>query len=68
MVGIKNSHIRKNLTQKVVNPRDIAGERKKNNKKKNGHIVSQCAAEMFTLAFQNKDFLIWRFSKCGILP
>ena len=36
MVGLKNGHIRKNLTQKVVNPRDIAGERKKkNNKKKN---------------------------------
>ena len=29
MVGLKNGHTRKNLTQKVVNPRDIAGERKK---------------------------------------
>ena len=36
MVGLKNGHIRKNLTQKVVNPRDIAGERKKKKKKKNG--------------------------------
>ena len=34
MVGLKNGHIRKNLTQKVVNPRDIAGERKKKKKKK----------------------------------
>ena len=32
MVGLKNGHIRKNLTQKVVNPRDIAGERKKKKK------------------------------------
>ena len=35
MVGLKNGHIRKNLTQKVVNPRDIAGERTKKKKKKN---------------------------------
>ena len=35
MVGLKNGHIRKNLTQKVVNPRDIAGERKKNKTKQN---------------------------------
>ena len=34
MVGLKNGHIRKNLTQKWVNPRDIAGERKKKRKKK----------------------------------
>ena len=34
MVGLKNGHIRKNLTQKVVNPRDIAGERKKKPKQK----------------------------------
>ena len=33
MVGLKNGHIRKNLTQKVVNPRDIAGERTKKKKK-----------------------------------
>ena len=33
MVGLKNGHIRKNLTP-VVNPRDIAGERKKKKKKK----------------------------------
>ena len=37
MVGLKNGHIRKNLTQKVVNPRDIAGERKKKKKKKKNH-------------------------------
>ena len=37
MVGLKNGHIRKNLTQKVVNPRDIAGERKKKKKKAHGH-------------------------------
>ena len=35
MVGLKNGHIRKNLTQKVVNPRDIAGERTKNKTKQN---------------------------------
>ena len=39
MVGLKTDHIRKNLTQKVVIPRDIAGERKKkkpqNNNNKN---------------------------------
>ena len=34
MVGLKNGHIRKTLNQKVVNPRDIAGERKKKKKKK----------------------------------
>ena len=34
MVGLKNGHVRKNLTQKVVNPRDIAGEREKKRKKK----------------------------------
>ena len=34
MVGLENGHIRKNLTQKVVNPRDIAGERQKKKKKK----------------------------------
>ena len=31
----KTGHIRKNLTQKVVNPRDIAGERKTKKPKKN---------------------------------
>ena len=25
MIGLKNGHIRKNLTQKMVNPRDTAG-------------------------------------------
>ena len=39
MVGLKNGHIRKNLTQKVVNPRDIARERKK--KKKRTHVNSK---------------------------
>ena len=29
MFGLKKGYIRKNLTQKVVNPRVIAGERKK---------------------------------------
>ena len=35
MIGLKkkqNGHIRKNLHPKVVNPRDIAGERKKKKK------------------------------------
>ena len=32
MVGLKNGHIRKNLTQKWWTPRDIAGERKKKKK------------------------------------
>ena len=34
MVGLKNGHIRKKSHPKVVNPRDIAGERKKKKKKK----------------------------------
>ena len=41
MVGLKNGHIRKNLTQKAVNPRDIAGERKKKKKKKKKKIKVQ---------------------------
>ena len=32
MVGLKNGHMCKNLTQKVVNPRDIAGEHTKQKK------------------------------------
>ena len=32
MVGLKNGHIRKNLTQKMVNPRDVAGEHKEEEK------------------------------------
>ena len=32
---IKNGHIRKNLTQKVVNPRDIAGERRRRRRRSN---------------------------------
>ena len=39
MVGLKNGYICKNLTQKVVNPRDIAGERKKKKKKKKNMTV-----------------------------
>ena len=47
MVGLKNGHIRKNLTQNVVNPRDIAGERKKKKKKKNsGPEPSTCNGDM----------------------
>ena len=33
VVGLKNGHIRKKSHPKVVNPRDIAGERKKKKKK-----------------------------------
>ena len=50
MVGLKNSHIRKNLTQKMVNPRDIARyaeeeeeekKKKKKKKKKNDTIMNR---------------------------
>ena len=41
MVGLKNGHIRKNLTQRV-NPRDIAGERKKKKKKKKKKAKINC--------------------------
>ena len=44
MVGLKNGHIRKNLTQKVVNPTDIGGERKKKKKKKKNADIALCRA------------------------
>ena len=34
MVGLKNGHIRKKSHPKMVNPRDIVGERTKKKKKK----------------------------------
>ena len=53
MVGLKNGHIHKNLTQKVVNPRGIAGERKKQKKPKQKSTVS------LTVVFINHDLLTW---------
>ena len=47
MVGLENSHIRKNLTQKVVNPRDIAGE------KKSACIHDFCSPQSVPLIQQN---------------
>ena len=50
MVGLKNGHIRKNLTQKVVNPRDIAGERKKNY-----YYYYYVHLSLFTESYSNHD-------------
>ena len=51
MVGLKkNGHIRKNLTQKMVNPRDIAGERRKKRKEVKDRHGSPCFAWTQTFA------------------
>ena len=62
MVGLKNGHIRKNLTQKVVNPRDIAGERKKKKKrrKKKDKHYQEGGAYQFSVWKSRKKKGRWR--------
>ena len=58
--GQQNGHRRKNLTQKVVNPRDIAGEREKKKKKKgqqDWHILRP--PRPISFSFENLNMVLW---------